>query len=131
MLIHVKQRTRAPAMPLIRFSPAPLNNPARSPVDAAKVVSGTPDQAFDVLYTSQSGEMSAGIYECSAGKWQVAYSEDEFCTLTEGTVRLTDAAGKTEEFRAPDSFLIPAGFSGTWEAVTPVRKFFVIYEKTV
>jgi len=118
-------------MQVIRFSPAPLANAERSAVDAAKIVDGTPDQAFDVIYTSQSGELSAGIYECSAGKWHVSYSEDEFCTLTEGTVRLTDDHGKTEEFRAPDSFMIPAGFKGTWEAVTPVRKFFVIYEKTV
>lgn len=118
-------------MAVVRFSPAPLTNAERSPVDAAKVVSGTPDQAFDVTYTSQSGEFSAGVYECGAGKWRVSYSEDEFCTLTEGTVRLTDDSGKTEEFRAPESFLIPAGFTGTWEAVTPVRKFFVIYEKTV
>ena|SRR6218665_170874 len=118
-------------MPVLRFSPAPLSHAERSAIDAAKVVSGTPDHAFDVTYTSQSGEMSAGVYECSAGKWRVSYSEDEFCTLTEGTVRLTDDNGKTEEFRAPESFLIPAGFSGTWEAVTPVRKFFVIYEKTV
>ncbi|MFN7113041.1 MAG: cupin domain-containing protein [Alphaproteobacteria bacterium] len=118
-------------MQVIRLSPAPLADADRSPVDAAKVLDGTPDQAFDVVYTSQSGELSAGIYECSAGKWRVSYSEDEFCTLTEGTVRITDADGQTTEFRAPDSFMIPAGFNGTWEAVTPVRKFFVIYEKTV
>lgn len=118
-------------MQVIYLSPAPLTNADRSPVDAAKVLDGTPDQAFDVVYTSQSGELSAGIYECSAGKWRVSYSEDEFCTLTEGTVRMTDDSGTTQEFRAPDSFMIPAGYTGTWEAVTPVRKFFVIYEKTV
>lgn len=118
-------------MQVIRFSPAPLSGAERSAVDAAKVISGTPDHAFDVTYTSQSGDMSAGIYECTAGKWHVSYSEDEFCTLVEGTVRLTDADGTTTEFTAPASFLIPSGFKGTWEAVTPARKFFVIYEKTV
>ena len=118
-------------MSIIHFSPAPLTHAERSAVDSSKVVSGTPDHAFDVRYTSKSGEFCAGVYECSAGTWRVSYSEDEFCTLTEGTVRLTDDAGKTEEFRAPASFLIPAGFSGTWEAVTSVRKFFAIYEKTV
>ena len=49
-------------MQVIRFSPAPLANAERSAVDAAKIVDGTPDQAFDVIYTSQSGELSAGIY---------------------------------------------------------------------
>lgn len=118
-------------MHVLRFSPAPLQDAERSAVDPAKVVHGAPDHAFDVTYTSQSGELSAGVYECSAGKWRVSYNEDEFCTLAEGTVRLTNDSGETQEFRAPESFLIPAGFTGTWEAVTPVRKFFVVYEKTV
>jgi len=131
MLKLPQPRSRIYPMQVIYLSPAPLTNADRSPVDAAKVLDGTPDQAFDVVYTSQSGELSAGIYECSAGKWRVSYSEDEFCTLTEGTVRMTDDSGTTQEFRAPDSFMIPAGYTGTWEAVTPVRKFFVIYEKTV
>jgi len=44
-------------------------------------------------------------------------------------VKLTDADGNVETYRAGDSFLIPSGFSGSWETIEPVRKFFVIYEK--
>lgn len=117
-------------MPIIPFDDKPLTDCPRTPVDASKVIKGTPDHAFRVLHSSVSDEFTAGIYECSAGTWRVSYSEDEFCTITEGTVRLTENNGETQEFRAPASFVIPSGFAGTWEAVTPVRKFFVIYEKT-
>jgi uncharacterized cupin superfamily protein len=29
---------------------------------------------------------------------------------------------------AGDSFVIPSGFTGTWEVLTPTRKEFVIFE---
>lgn len=113
----------------IPFPTAPLQDVSWTDVPADKIISGQPRSAFKILYTSQSEEFNAGIYECTAGKWKVSYSEDEFCTLIEGRVRMTSDTGETQEFKAPDSFLIPAGFSGTWEPLTPVRKFFVIYEK--
>jgi uncharacterized cupin superfamily protein len=112
------------------FPETPLAPDDFEPVDAEKVIDGTPAQAFHVIYTSASGDFCTGIYACTAGKWRVSYSEDEFCTLTKGTVRLTNTAGETQEFTAPASFLIPSGFAGTWEAMGDVQKNFVIYEKT-
>mgnify|MGYP001335441289 CR=1 FL=1 len=115
---------------VLSFPTTPLAAADFEPVDAAKVIEGNPQQAFRVTYTSASGDFCTGIYACTAGKWRVSYTEDEFCTLTKGTVRLTNAAGEAQEFTAPDSFLIPSGFNGTWEAVGDVQKNFVIYEKT-
>lgn len=115
---------------VLSFPATPLAPASFEPVAADKVIEGNPTQAFHVTYTSASGDFCTGIYACTTGKWRVSYAEDEFCTLTSGTVRLTNAAGETQEFKAPDSFLIPAGFNGTWEAVTDVQKNFVIYEKT-
>ena len=116
------------ATAVIPFPAAPLTDPAWEDVPADKVISGQPKAAYSMLYTDPSGRFHSGIYECTPGKWRVSYDEDEFCTLLEGRVILTDAAGATREFAAPDSFLIPAGFSGTWEAATPLRKIFVIHE---
>jgi uncharacterized cupin superfamily protein len=33
-----------------------------------------------------------------------------------------------EEYVAGDTFLIPNGFTGTWETVKHVKKFFAIYK---
>lgn len=117
-------------MKIIPYPAEPLKDPAWEEVAAERVIAGAPKSSYHMLYSSKSGEFHSGIYECTPGKWQVSYSEDEFCTLIEGTVRLTGESGETQEFTAPGSFLIPSGYKGTWEAVTPVRKFFVIYEKT-
>lgn len=117
------------AAPLVHHDPAPLPDTAWEDVEKEKVVSGTPRRAFRVDYTNAAGTFYAGLYECTAGAWKVAYEEDEFCTLIEGRVRLTDDKGGATEFAAPQSFTIPAGFRGVWEALSPVRKFFAVYEK--
>ena len=116
-------------MKTIPFPIEPLKDAEWTTVAPEKVITGHPKSTYKVLYTSKTEEFTAGIYECTAGKWKVSYSEDEFCTLIEGRLRMTNDKGETQEFKAPDSFVIPSGFSGTWEPLTNLRKFFVIYEK--
>lgn len=84
---------------------------------------------YQILHQSTDGAFTCGIYECTQGAWRISYDEDEFCTLIEGHVRLVADNGHTIDIKAPHSFTIPAGFRGIWHAVTPVRKYFVIYEK--
>ncbi len=117
-------------MRIIPFPATPLNDAEWSDIDPDKVIAGQPRCAYSILYTSASGECVSGIYACTPGKWRVSYTEDEFCTLTAGTVRLTSENGETQEFSAPQSFMIPSGYAGTWEALTAVQKFFVVYEKS-
>ncbi len=116
-------------MQAIPFPIAPLENAEWTPVAPEKIISGQPHHAVQVLYTSKTEELMAGIYECTSGKWKASYTEDEFITLLEGHLRLIHDNGAVQEFKAPDSFLIPSGFSGVWEAVSKIRKIFVIYER--
>ncbi len=116
-------------MKVIQFPAAPLKDAAWEAVEKEKLISGAPQRAYQSLYSSASDEFHTGIYECTPGKWKVSYTEDEFCTLIEGHLKMTSEQGDTQEFKAPASFLIPSGYKGTWEAVTKLRKFFVIYEK--
>jgi uncharacterized cupin superfamily protein len=99
------------------------------PVAPEKVLSGMPRCTYKILYTDPSKEFYTGVYECSPGKWRVHYEEDEFCALHEGHVRITTADGLMYEFKAPECYTLPAGFDGTFEALTYVRKYFAIYEK--
>lgn len=117
-------------MQVIPFPTEPLQDAEWTPVAAEKIISGHPKSACKILYTSKTEEFTAGIYECTAGKLKVSYGEDEFCTLIEGKLRMTNDKGEVQEFKAPDSFLIPSGFSGIWEPLSHLRKFFVIYEKS-
>ena len=78
-------------------------------------------------YQDRTGAFSAGFWASAPSTLSVQYEEDEFCLLLDGTVELTDAAGRTETYRAGDAFVIPAGFAGTWRNVTAVRKYYVIH----
>lgn len=113
----------------IHHTNAPLTNSQWQPVAPEKIINGTPQTTYKILHTSQDGFFTTGIWECTPGKWRTDYAtEDEFCTLIEGHVRLTPENGVSYDFHAPESFTIPRGFKGTWEAVTKIRKHFVIYE---
>ena len=47
------------------------------------------------------------------------------CHILEGTLRLTDADGVAKTFGPWDSFVVAAaGFKGTRENITPVRKMY-------
>ena len=115
-------------MKIIDFPSTPLVDAEWTNVSLDRIIEGAPQSTYKVLYSSKSGELTTGIYECTAGKWNVVYNEDEFCTLIEGRLRMTSEDGEVQEYQAPDSFLIPSGYKGVWEPLTNLRKFFVIYE---
>lgn len=68
----------------------------------------------------------AGIWEAGPHLERCACDYDEMCHILEGEVRLTDADGRSRTFGPGDSFVVAAGFRGTWENLTPVRKVFFI-----
>lgn len=49
----------------------------------------------------------------------------EFCVMLAGRVALVDREGGRREFIAGDAFVVPRGFSGTWQTLEPARKYFV------
>ena len=42
---------------------------------------------------------------------------------------IRDAQGNAKTLRSGDRFVIPAGFSGTWEVLETCRKVYVIFEQ--
>jgi hypothetical protein len=111
---------------IIRFG---VNPPEAEKGRPGDVISGRPETSLQNYYTDKSGSFFSGVWESTAGKWRVSYSEDEFCAILQGKVTLTADGGKTETFVAGDAFVIPAGFKGTWETIEPVRKFYAIHER--
>ena len=93
-----------------------------------KLLEGNPRQTAWVHYTDPTGRFSTGIWHSERGRWKILYTEEEYCQVLEGRSVITDQAGNAITVGAGDEFVIPAGFSGTWEVVEPTRKRFVIYE---
>ena len=80
-------------------------------------------------FTNSEGNLFVGVWGSDAGKWNISYTEDEMCTILEGEAILTDKEGLTKHVKTGDSFVIAAGFEGTWETINSIKKLYVIYDK--
>jgi uncharacterized protein len=82
-------------------------------------------------YSSDSGEVFAGVWACEAGSWRIEMdaTEDEFFFVTKGRCRLHDEAGEVVEVSVGQSLVIPAGFKGVFEVVEPIQKHYMIVDR--
>lgn len=115
-------------MPTILRIPRRCDAGDRTPVDAGRLVAGTPSHAATNAYASPDMAFQCGIWEGDVGAWRVHYTEHELCHLLQGRVRIVADDGSATEVAAGDSFVIPAGFSGIWEVLAPARKLYAVYE---
>lgn len=95
-----------------------------------RLISGNPLRTTWGSY--ESAGMSAGIWACEKGAWQIAFADDknEFFCVIEGKIKITDANGHSKEFGPGDGCVIPSGFTGTFEVLEPVKKYYVIAESS-
>lgn len=96
---------------------------------AEKIVAGEPQQSVRNHYASPCGQFNAGEWSGEVGCWKVNYTEHEYCEILAGVSVIRDAEGNARTVKAGDRFVIPAGFSGTWEVVEPCRKIYVVFEQ--
>lgn len=95
--------------------------------EGAKLIAGAPLQITENIYEDATGKFFTGFWSSAAGKWHVNYDgEEEFCHILEGEIELTSDAGDVQRFKAGDRFVVPAGFTGTWETIEPCKKLYVI-----
>ena len=92
---------------------------------------GNPRRETWSLYELADGQMSAGIWACEVGRWRIVFppGKDEYFFVLEGHVRLHDQAGGHVDVLAGQGAVIPGGFEGAFEVLTPVRKHFVVLER--
>ena len=61
---------------------------------ADRLLAGNPEQTARNYFSDSSGRFFAGVWESTPGRWRVRYTENEFCHLTRGRVRIEDACGR-------------------------------------
>ena len=93
-----------------------------------KRLEGNPLQTLWTQYTDPSKQFFAGVWRSEPGKWRVAYTEEEVCHMLAGRSILTGDDGTVLDVAAGESFVVPRGFTGTWQVVETTTKRFVIYE---
>ncbi len=107
---------------------------AQTPTDnyrpaAEKILKGDPAQSVRNHYSSPCKQFHAGEWSGDVGQWTINYTEHEYCEILQGVSVLRDKEGNAVTYRAGDRFVIPAGFSGTWEVIEPTRKVYVMFEQ--
>jgi uncharacterized cupin superfamily protein len=93
-----------------------------------KVLAGDPRTSSRNFYASADQRFFSGVWESTAGKWPVNYSEHEFVHMLSGVAVLTSEDGDVQRFETGDSFVVPPGFKGTWESIGEVKKLYAIYD---
>ena len=93
-----------------------------------KVLKGDPAQSVTNHYSSPCNQFHAGVWEGEPGQWTIRYTEHEYCEILQGVSVIRDQDGNAKTVRAGDRFVIPSGFSGTWEVLEACRKVYVIFE---
>ena len=74
-----------------------------------------------------SRSLESGVWDATVATWtETDYAVEEVCVMLAGHLRLTDADGVVHDLRQGDAFHLPKGWSGTWEVVEDMRKFFVV-----
>ena len=81
----------------------------------------------DTYFATADESILTGVWECAPCREEIdSYPVHEMMTVISGEVRLTDADGRSESFRAGDTFFIPKGTRCVWEITEKLRKFYMI-----
>ena len=92
------------------------------------VLSGTNKHWQKILHT---GEFVVVVYESEAAVIDVSYPfpYDEYVLVLEGEVILTSTSGERQRYGVGESFLVPKGWTGTWDMPVKYREKIVVERK--
>lgn len=96
-----------------------------------RLVDRNPQRTTWEHFTAARGDLSAGIWACEPGAWNIAFPDgkDEFFCVIEGRIRISDQAGNAAEFGPGEAGVIPAGFTGCLRVLEAVRKHYVVIDR--
>ena len=89
------------------------------------VLSGTNEHWQTMLH---KGEFVIALYEAMPATIDVAipYTYDEYVLVLEGSVVLISTEGVRQEYQTGDQFLVPQGWTGTWEMPNRFRELIIV-----
>ena len=93
------------------------------------IVKGNPITVTRNVYDDKTNTFSSGIWSASEGKWEFVNPCEEFCYFIKGKVKMTSIDGDVQVFYPGDAFVIPVNWSGSWEVIEPVTKYYVVMSK--
>jgi uncharacterized cupin superfamily protein len=105
---------------------------------ANAIIDSTPTGAVGEEPIMHLGELfnqkglETGVWRCTPCVWEYDFYEvTEVMVMLSGRLRLTDSDGNATELTKGDVFYIPRGWSGRWETLETMEKFYVIIDGTL
>jgi uncharacterized protein len=97
-----------------------------SPITPGWILDGTPEARAKLLAKSQDKTSYIMAWECTPGRFNWHYTEDEVVCIICGEVFISDADGPERRLGQGDMAFFPAGSSCTWRVTECVRKVAVL-----
>src|SRR5262245_47920666 len=85
-----------------------------APISPKWILAGTPQARSKTLAKSHDGTSSILVWECSAGRFNWHYSEEELAVVIHGEAFITNEKGEERRLGQGDTGFFPAGSSCTW-----------------
>jgi uncharacterized cupin superfamily protein len=93
-----------------------------APIKPSWVLSGAPVAQNKMLASSRDRTSYIMVWECTPGRFNWHYSEDETVVIISGEVFITNEHGQERRLGPGDMAFFPAGSSCMWRITNKVRK---------
>lgn len=97
-----------------------------APITPGWILSGTPQARSKILAKSHDGTSYIMVWECTAGRFNWHYNEDETVVVIAGEVFIGNDKGEEIRLGQGDMGFFPAGSSAAWRVADHVRKVAVL-----
>jgi hypothetical protein len=97
-----------------------------APIPTDWILNGTPHARNKELATSRASSIL--VWDCTAGRFNWHYGEDEIVVVTSGEAFITSETGEERRLGPGDMGFFPAGTSCTWRVTNHVRKVAVLLQ---
>lgn len=98
-----------------------------SPIPQAWILEGNPAARRKQLAASSDRLASTFMWDCTAGRFNWVYDDEQVIHVLEGSVIIEDESGTRRRLQAGDTFLFPAGSRYLWTVQGYVRKIAFLY----
>jgi uncharacterized protein len=97
-----------------------------APISPDWVLAGRPEARSKMLVKSHDRTSSITVWECTAGRFNWHYSEEETVVVISGEVFITTEKGEERRLGQGDMGFFPAGSSCTWRINDRVKKVAIL-----
>jgi uncharacterized protein len=90
------------------------------------ILAGAPEARSKILAKSHDGTSYIMVWECTAGRFNWHYHEDETVVVISGEVFVTNDKGQERRLGQGDMGYFPAGSSAIWRVTDHIKKVAVL-----